>query len=124
LRWDPDVATIAGVKASDRFTSAAGQATCSCCGSTYEVRDLSVGGCFLVGEAPPPAGNAMTLTLKVGDIPPFEARATVVWLNDGKAPRAPELPRGFGVHFVDVGLRERAALIQYLRHLAEREGRR
>jgi hypothetical protein len=109
------------MKASDRFASGAGRATCECCQTTYEVLNLSVGGFFLACAAPLPVGTKLSLTLSLESLPPFLVRVAVAWVNHPETPRAPDLPTGFGVRIVDVGLAAKLALIQRLRQIEGQE---
>lgn len=67
------------------------------------VANLSGRGMFVASRMQVPVGTALRLTFYL-PLPtgarPIVASARVRWVNDPKAPRAPDLPGGMGLEFV------------------------
>ncbi len=109
------------MKASDRFQAGPVRATCRCCGRSYDVLNLSLGGFFLSGEAHPRVGETMRLDVVLPDEVTVTVGASVAWTNEGEERRAPELPMGFGVRITNIDMVQKIALIQFLRRIEEQQ---
>jgi Tfp pilus assembly protein PilZ len=88
---------------------------CTLHGEPLQVYNLSVGGLFAATDRPPLPGQVVELMLSLNGQPAFPLVGQVTWINDPGRPRAPELPRGFGVKITRVGLRDRITLLDVLR---------
>jgi hypothetical protein len=101
------------VKARDRFLLPA--IACRLDGMELPVANVSVGGLFLATELAVFTGQVLELELALGGLDPFRVQARVTWLNEPDDPRAPDLPRGFGVQITRIGLREKLALLEAIK---------
>jgi len=88
---------------------------CRLDGDGLPVANLSVGGLFAATERPPLLGQVVKLELLLGESESYEVVARVTWLNDGFGPRAPMLPRGFGVRITQIGLPAKLAIVNVLK---------
>lgn len=74
--------------------------------------NLSIGGVFLETRQILPVDTLLTLEFIVpGGANPIVAKGQVTWLNSGAEPVNPDLPPGFGIHFLDLD-REKGWLIR------------
>lgn len=101
------------MKASDRFLVE--NVVCQFDGQLRPVSNLSVGGFFVATTRPPSAGQFFELELTLGAREPFSLLGKVSWVNDPRAPRAPQLPEGFGFKITRIGLAEKLAIVDLLR---------
>jgi Tfp pilus assembly protein PilZ len=90
--------------------------TCRLAGRDLRVANLSVGGFFVQTEdgAPPP-GQFVELELRLGSRPASRVVGQVVWRHEPDA--AASRTAGFGVRITRIELRDKLALIDWLRRL-------
>ena len=62
----------------------------------------------------------MKLELDVDDRGPYEVLGRVTWVNEGHAPKAPDLPKGFGVRITQIGLPAKLAIVNALKRARDR----
>lgn len=99
------------MRSTDRFAVA--DVACRLGGRWHPVVDLSVGGFFVqAGEDAPPPGQLVDLELRLGAHAPARVRAKVVWRDETGASRR---GRGFGVQITRIDLRDKIALVDWLR---------
>lgn len=110
------------MKASDRFLVE--DVRCLFDGQVCPVSNLSVGGFFVATPRPPSAGQFFELALTLGAREPFTLLGKVTWVNDPRAPRARDLPQGFGLKITRIGLAEKLAIVDLLRRSQPVDGRR
>ena len=101
------------MKGSDRFF--VDGVACMYDGGLRPVANLSVGGFYVASEHPPMRGQVLELQLRLGNRRTFPVVGTVTWVNSGSDDSAPEMPAGFGVKIVRIGLQDKVALIDLLR---------
>jgi hypothetical protein len=101
------------LKGTDRFLVEG--VVCALHGVTLPVKNLSVGGLFAATKAPPAPGEILELDVTLPGRPPFRVLGKVVWINDAKAPRARDLPQGFGFKILRIGLPDKIALVDFLK---------
>jgi two-component system cell cycle response regulator len=77
-----------------------------------EVMDTGEGGVFIATHEPVRQESRIKLALYLPEVNPFlmEVTGRVAWLNQEGKRVNPTLPPGFGMEFLDLGERERAAL--------------
>jgi PilZ domain-containing protein len=103
------------MKGSDRYFVDA--VICRLHGRTMPVANMSVSGLFAASDQPLPTGQVVELELQIGDRPPFTVLARVTWVNDPAAPRAPQLPQGFGVQITRIALPDKLAIVELLKRM-------
>ena len=96
---------------------------CRLRGDGLPVANLSVGGLFAASDQPPLIGQVVRLELVFGDLRTYEVMAKVTWINEGNSPRAPMLPRGFGVRITQIGLPAKLAIVNTLKRAGEPQRR-
>ncbi|MCL4818132.1 MAG: PilZ domain-containing protein [Vicinamibacteria bacterium] len=101
------------MKAADRFDIAG--ATCLLQGERWPVLNVSVGGLFVATPHCPMKGQFVDLELELPGREPFTVAGVVSWINDPAAPRAPELPQGFGLRIHRIALADKVALLDLLK---------
>jgi Tfp pilus assembly protein PilZ len=101
------------LKGTDRFIVEG--VVCTLHGNPLRVANLSVGGFFAATDAPPPLAELLELDLTLKGRPPFRVMGKVMWINDAKAPRSPDLPRGFGFKIQRIALPDKIALVDFLK---------
>lgn len=103
------------MRASDRF--AAVGVACRLAGRELRVANLSVGGFFVqTDDAAPPPGQFVELELCLGPRTPLRLVGKVAWRHEPSAGTAPR-PAGFGVSITRIELRDKLALLDWLRRL-------
>ena len=103
------------MRASDRFAVA--DVACLLAGRALRVANLSVGGFFVqTDNAAPPPGQFVELELSLGRRAPFRVVGAVVWRHEPSAEATPQ-PAGFGVRITRIELRDKLALVDWLRRL-------
>jgi PilZ domain-containing protein len=107
------------VKGSDRYFVDA--VTCRLEGREMRVANMSVSGLFAASDHPLPAGQVVELELQIEQRPPFNVLARVTWVNDPAAPRAPQLPQGFGVQITRIALPDKLAILDLLKRMASED---
>ena len=113
------------MKGSDRFF--VDGITCRVDGKELPVANVSVGGLFVATELPLLVGQVLELELGLQGRDPFRVMARVTWFNDHEAPKAPDLPQGFGIQITRIGLADKLAIVDALKRTppaAMRERRR
>lgn len=101
------------MKAADRFDIVG--ATCLLQGERWSVLNVSVGGLFVATPHCPVKGQFVDLELELPGREPFTVAGVVSWINDPAAPRAPELPQGFGLRIHRIALADKVALLDLLK---------
>jgi hypothetical protein len=101
------------MKADDRYLLE--DVVCRFDGLVRPVANLSVGGFFVVSDQPPIPTQVLELELVVGDRPPFRVLGKVCWINDPRAPRAKDLPQGFGVKITQIAFPDKLAIVAALK---------
>lgn len=101
------------MKGTDRFIVEG--VVCTLHGNPLPVANLSVGGLFAATESPPARGELLELDLALKGRPPFRVTGKVMWINEPKAPRARDLPRGFGFKIQRIALPDKIALVDFLK---------
>jgi Tfp pilus assembly protein PilZ len=94
--------------------------TCRLEGNGLRVANLSVGGLFAATDRPPLLGQVVRLELAVDDRGPYEVLGRVIWINEAHSPKAPDLPRGFGVRITQIGLPAKIAIVDALKRTRDR----
>jgi Tfp pilus assembly protein PilZ len=89
-------------------------------GDGLRVANLSLGGLFAATDRPPLLGQVVKLELDVDDRGPYEVLGRVTWVNEGHAPKAPDLPKGFGVRITQIGLPAKLAIVNALKRTRDR----
>jgi hypothetical protein len=107
------------MKGSDRYF--VNGVVCRLEGRDLRVANMSVSGLFAASEQPLPVGQVVELELQLGERPPFTALARVTWINDPAAPRAPDLPQGFGVQITRIALPDKLAIVELLKRMASED---
>ena len=110
------------MKASDRFPLDG--ITCIVDGERLTVANLSLGGFFAATQSPPMQGQVLALDLDLPGQAPFRVLGRVTWINDAQAPRAKDLPEGFGIKITEIGLAGKLALVALLKRSREQAQRR
>ena len=113
------------MKSGDRFFI--NGITCEYGGHTLRVANVSVGGLFVATDLPLLVGQVLELHLALDGREPFRVLARVSWFNDPEAPKAPDLPQGFGIQITKIGLADKLAIVDVLKRTppaAMRERRR
>lgn len=113
------------MKGSDRFL--VGGVNCVLEGRSLPVANLSVGGLFVATDLPLQVGQLIEMEVALQGREPFRVLARVSWYNDPEAPKAPDLPPGFGVQIMRIGLADKLAIVDLLKRTppaALRDGRR
>ena len=90
------------------------QAECLVDGRAHPVANLSLGGFFVIAEAPLPVGQTVALRLTV-DGRSMDVVAKVAWINSGERPKQPSLPQGYGVKITRIDLGDKLALVELVR---------
>ena len=106
------------MKGTDRFIVEG--VVCTLHGTPLPVANLSVGGFFAATEAPPALAELLEVDLTLKGRPPFRVMGKVMWINEATAPRAPDLPRGFGFKIQRIALPDKIALVDFLKRTAPR----
>ena len=101
------------MKSTDRFLVEG--VVCTVHGRQLPVVNLSVGGLFAATASPPPPGELLELEVALKGRPPFRVMGKVVWINEAEGPRAPGLPRGFGVKITRIALPDKIAIVDFLK---------
>jgi hypothetical protein len=107
------------MKGSDRFNSAQVRAVCCCCGRTVEVRNLSLGGAFVASEELPRCDESVSLEVSLPGQASFRLLGIVSWVNSPTNKRAPELPAGYGLRFLNIDMVHKLQLIAFLKQREE-----
>ena len=89
--------------------------TCRLDGDGLKVANLSVGGLFAATSRPPLRGQVVKMALELGDEKSYEVVGTVTWINDGRDPKASDLPLGFGIRITQIGLPAKIAIVNALK---------
>ena len=100
------------MKATDRYF--VDGVICELNGRAMRVANLSVGGLFAATEEPPMPGQFVSLELKLKERS-FTVLGQVTWINDPAAPRAPDLPQGFGVKITKIAFPDKLAILDLLK---------
>jgi hypothetical protein len=101
--------------------------TCRYDGRPLRVANVSVGGVFVATDLSLAVGQVLELEIGLGDRAPFRVLARVSWFNDPRAPKAPDLPQGYGIQITRISLADKLAIVDVLRRTptaATRERRR
>ena len=101
------------MKASDRFP--VDGISCLVDGKRLPVANLSLGGFFAATETPPMEGQVLALDLDLPGQAPIRVLGRVTWINEPQAPRARDLPQGFGIKITEIGLAGKLALVALLK---------
>lgn len=101
------------MKGTDRFFLDG--VVCTLHGNAMPVANLSVGGLFAATPRPPLPGEFLELELALKGRPPFRVMGKVMWINDPKAPRARNLPQGFGFKILRIALPDKIAILDLLK---------
>lgn len=106
------------MRASDRFEVV--DVVCRLSGRELRVANLSVGGFFVqTDEAAPPPGQFAEFELCLGPRAPLRLVGKVAWRH-APAGGAARRPAGFGVSITRIELRDKLALLDWLRRLEPR----
>jgi Tfp pilus assembly protein PilZ len=97
--------------------------TCRLDGRGLPVANLSISGLFAASERPPLPGQVVKLALELGDRESYEVVGKVTWINDAAAKKAPNLPAGFGVRILQIGLPAKLAIVNALKRSPQRRVR-
>ena len=95
--------------------------TCRLQGQAMPVANMSVSGLFAATDHTLPTGQVVELELQIGERAPFNVLARVTWVNDPAAPRAPQLPQGFGVQITRIALPDKLAIVDLLKRMASED---
>lgn len=101
------------MKANDRYLIE--DVVCRFDGLLRPVADLSVGGFFVISDQPPMPSQVVELELMLGERPPFRVIGKVCWINSAAAPKAKDLPRGFGVKITRIAFPDKLAIVDLLK---------
>jgi Tfp pilus assembly protein PilZ len=101
------------MKASDRYF--VDGITCALNGRAMPVANLSVGGLFAATDDPPIEGQVVSLELRLQARPPFTILGLVTWINRPDAPKAPDLPQGFGIKITRIEFPDKLAILDLLK---------
>ncbi len=115
--------TMWTVKGSDRFASTRVQAVCCCCGRAVEVHNLSIGGAFVASEELPRPDESVALDVSLAGQGPFRLLGIVSWVNAPASKRAPDLPTGYGLRFINIDMVHKLKLIAFLKQCEEQRVR-
>ncbi len=86
------------------------------------LRDIGMGGAFLLFADPPEPGSELRLKLQIPGAEPLELKAAVAWNNAG-VPPSQVLHRGMGVRFCGNSPETIERLHRVIRELLGREGK-
>jgi hypothetical protein len=109
------------VKASDRFP--VDGICCVIDGARLKVANLSLGGFFAATQSPPMEGQVLAFDLDLPGQAPIRALGRVTWINNAQAPRAKDLPEGFGIKITEIDLAGKLALVALLKRSGGRLSR-
>jgi|RhiMetdeSRZDD1v2_1073273.scaffolds.fasta_scaffold476844_2 Tfp pilus assembly protein PilZ len=84
-------------------------------GKTMRVANLSTGGFFAASDEDLTIGQVMVLELQLPPRESIRVVGEVAWINDPASPVAPNLPKGFGVRFSNIGSGDKETILQVLR---------
>jgi hypothetical protein len=101
------------LKASDRFP--VDDISCVVDGARLKVANLSLGGFFAATQSPPMEGQVLAFDLDLPGQAPIRVLGRVTWINNSEAPRARDLPEGFGIKITEIDLAGKLALVALLK---------
>jgi Tfp pilus assembly protein PilZ len=103
------------MKGNDRYR--VDNVSCRLGDRRYEIVNLSVGGLFVACEEPPPAGQSVSLEVRLPRHEDLTIVGLVSWVNEREKPRVEVLPPGFGIKIVRIAFADKMALLAFLREV-------